>query len=326
MPDWKSYIRQRLGDLGLSPEREAEIVDELALDLEQQFVELTTGGLSEREALDEIQREGHDWPALSKEIREAKGQSVVEKLHLCSPPRVPSQRLQLLVDNLWQDLRFVVRSLAKSPGFVVVAVASLALGIGANATVFSILNQIRFEPLPYPDAERIVSIIEQSPTGDGWLSPMNAKLSAIEKHSQSLEATVQLMTGRSATLSGDGFSERIIQQIVDIDTFAMFGTRPQIGRLFEPDDVEPGGRSEAIVISHGFWQRRFGGSDDALGSTLYVEGVKKIVIGVMQPEFWLIRQSDDIALWRASDAHTRPMTRGLGKFARLREGVSIEQA
>ncbi len=245
MPDWKSYIRQRLGDLGLSPEREAEIIDELAQDLEQTFVELTAGGLSEREALDEIQREGHDWRALSKEIREAKGGSIIEKLQVSNPPRVPNQSLQLLVDGLWQDLRFVVRSLSKSPGFVAVAIASLALGIGANATVFSILNQIRFQPLPYPDSERIVNIVEQSPTGDGVRSPMNAKLSAIEEHSRSLEKTVQFNAGRSATLSGDGFSERIIQQIVDIETFAMLGTRPQIGRLFEPDDVEPGGRSEA---------------------------------------------------------------------------------
>lgn len=326
MRDWKRYVRDRLSGLGLSPERESEIAEEVAQDIEQRFADLTATGLTEHEALEEIERDSSDWQVLARDIGAAKGRTITERLRVSTPPRLPNQRLQLFADSLWQDFRFIVRSLSKSPGFVAVAIASLALGIGANATVFSILNQIGFQPLPYPDAERIVSIIEQSPSGDGWLELMNAKLSAIEEHSQSIEATVQLMTGRSATLSGDGFSERIIQQIVDIETFAMFGTRPQIGRLFEPDDVEPGGRSEAIIISHGLWQRRFGGSDDALGSTLYVEGVKKTVIGVMEPEFWLIRQSDDIALWRASDAHTRPMTRGLGKFARLREGVSIEQA
>ncbi len=230
------------------------------------------------------------------------------------------------LETLGQDLRYGARNLAKSPAFTAVAVLSLALGIGANTTVFSILNQIRFQSRPFPDADRIVMIVEKNPSGRGRRNLQTGKMFAMQEHSRSFTAISQASWGNTVTLSGEGFSERIGRQVVDVNIFSVFGVQPQLGRPLEPSDVEPGGRSEGVLISHGFWQRRFGGSRDVIGSSFEVDGVKRTVIGVMPPGFWLTRQPEDVNLWRAVDESNRPHVRGLPKYARLRDGVTVEQA
>ena len=230
------------------------------------------------------------------------------------------------LETLGQDLRYGVRSLLRSPGLTVIAVLSLALGIGANSAVFSILSQVQFRSLPFPNSDRIVMITERNPSGRGSRRLETGKMFALQEDARSLKAVSQVSWGNSVTLSGEGFAERTRRQVVDVHIFSLFGAQPQLGRLLEEGDVEPGGRSEGVVISHNLWQRAFGGTRDVIGESFLEEGVKRTVIGVMPPGFWMTRQPADIDFWRAVDETNRPQVRGLPKYALLQEGVTIEQA
>jgi putative ABC transport system permease protein len=232
------------------------------------------------------------------------------------------------MQTLWQDLRYGFRMLAKSPGFTIVAVLSLALGIGANTTIFSVINAVMLRPLPYENVDRWVAVFETMPergqTRD-WAATAN--FLDWEKQNQVFDR-MELIAGGpdTVTLSGFGETERIGRQALTPGLFRSLGIRTVLGRTFLPEDD----LGHTIVLSHDFWQRRFGSDRKLLGQTLHIDGIPYVVIGVLSPgfQFWL--GSWEIDCWEAIDFKNpdwiNRSVHWLFAMARLKPGVTLEQA
>ncbi|HEY6401983.1 MAG TPA: ABC transporter permease [Blastocatellia bacterium] len=235
------------------------------------------------------------------------------------------------MQTLWQDLRYAWRILLKTPGFTAVAVITLALGIGANTAIFSVVNAVLLRSLPYRDAERIVAIQELDPKGNPVqvTSPNFLDWRAQNTVFSHLAA----IRWRQSNLAGDGQAERIETAITSANFFEVFGAQPQAGRLFLPSD-EQAGHAPVVVLSQGLWQRRFGGAASAIGQQLILDGKSYTVIGVAPAGF---QYPDKTELWlpplrlapEMSETADVTQNRGRGYLsavARLKPGSSLEQA
>src|SRR5688572_26887618 len=219
------------------------------------------------------------------------------------------------MESLWQDVRYGVRSLARSRGFTLVAVATLALGIGANTAMFSLVNGVLLRPLPYPHAERLV------------ITPVSLPdFADLREASRSFDALAVWGTNRYTFASEGGAAEPVLGAVVSAGFFEMLG-RPVLGRT--PGERETGA---VAVIGHTLWQRRLGGTPDVVGRTIRLMGEPHTVIGVMPPEFQF--PSGQFEVWvpiegALARTPTQAQDRSLRIFralGRLAPGVSIEQA
>ena len=227
--------------------------------------------------------------------------------------------------TLIQDLRYGVRMLWKSPGFTIVAVLTLALGIGANTAIFSVVNGVLLRPLPFRDPSRLVLIAEKSSFPIISTSYENYLDWRDQSHSfESMEAT----RGSSITLTGAGEPERLNVRMATAGLFSMLGINAQIGRTFLPEEDRAGGTPVAL-LSYGLWQRRFGGSADIIGKTVNLDLQPYTVVGIL-PSGFQILQPADLYLPFTPWAKTLPADRnwhpGIIPLARLKQGVSKEQA
>ena len=227
--------------------------------------------------------------------------------------------------TLIQDLRYGVRMLWKSPGFTIVAVLTLALGIGANTAIFSVVNGVLLRPLPFRDPSRLVLIAEKSSFPIISTSYENYLDWRDQSHSfESMEAT----RGSSITLTGAGEPERLNVRMATAGLFSMLGINAQIGRTFLPEEDRAGGTPVAL-LSYGLWQRRFGGSADIIGKTVNLDLQPYTVVGIL-PSGFQILQPADVYLPFTPWAKTLPADRnwhpGIIPLARLKQGVSKEQA
>jgi putative ABC transport system permease protein len=185
---------------------------------------------------------------------------------------------------LHQDLKYAVRALIKQPGFSLVAVATLALGIGANTAIFSVINAVLLRPLPYRDANRLErvrgsSVATRQP---GNLSPMD--FLDLRDRTRRFERLAAYNNYADATLTSAGEPERVAGTRVTADFFSVLGATPEIGRDFRADDDVPGAPSVAI-LAHGLWQQRFGGDPSVVGRTVHLNGVATEVVGIMPGVF-----------------------------------------
>src|SRR5215475_4947546 len=191
-----------------------------------------------------------------------------------------------IMQTLWQDLRYGARMLFKKPGFTLIAVITLALGIGANTAIFSIVNGLLLNQLPYRNAERLAIIWTHSPganVAQDWPSP--GQFSALKSENTVFEQ-LALAQGDNAILTGDGEPERFGAVRASSAVFSLLGSRAAMGRVFLPEEDTPD-KTLTVILSHGFWQRRFGGDPNALGRTLTLNGRGYIIVGVMPPDFSL---------------------------------------
>lgn len=233
----------------------------------------------------------------------------------------------LAMDHLRQDVRFAIRSLARIPGFSMVAVLTLALGIGATTAIFSVVNGVLLRSLPYADAERLVRIWQtgrDEPSGpvEGSNSPVNFQDWRAE--ASSFEA-MSLYARSRPTLTGLGEPEVLQGSRVSPDFFRVFGAQPVLGRSFTDEENLPQG-PRTVVISHGFWQQRMAGRADALGGTLELSGTPHEIIGVAPAGFdfpegarvWMAVRNDDEGCGRGCVY--------VNTVGKLRENRSLEQA
>src|SRR5271154_493784 len=213
---------------------EGEMDAELRFHIETFAEDLMRGGVPREEALRRARLEFGGVERVKEEGREARGAKIME--------------------TLLQDLRYGARMLRKSPGFTCVAVLTLALGIGANTAIFSLVNGILLRPLPFAAPQNLVSITGTFPKG-GFV--------AMREQAQSLDVAAYF-EGHEFNLTGRGDPLRLSGVLVSADFFSVLGTRPEVGRAFYPgDDVT--GRDNYVILSHSLWQQRFGGDPSILG-------------------------------------------------------------
>jgi putative ABC transport system permease protein len=227
--------------------------------------------------------------------------------------------------TLLQDVRYAFRLLAKSPMFTVIAILTLALGIGANTAIFSVVNAVLLRPLPFRDPSRLVLVIEKSKYPTITVSYQNYLDWRDQGRSfESMEA----IYGTNATLTGKGEPDRVVARMVTAGFFPLLGVSPRIGRNFTSGEDRAGGTPVAI-LSYALWQRRFGGSNDVLGKTIDVDAQPYTVVGVLPPGFQFF-QIVDVFLpfhpWAKTLPDDRNWHPGILPVARLKPGVSMEQA
>jgi putative ABC transport system permease protein len=222
------------------------------------------------------------------------------------------------MDTLLQDLRYGIRLLLKQPGFTAVAIITLALGIGANTAIFSVVNAVLLRPLPYPDPDRLVTLRSNQSLPD---------LEDIRAQSQSFEAFGGAVM-QAQDFTGEAEPLQVQAALVNADLFKALGVKAAIGRTISEEEDRIGGEP-VVVLSAAFWQRHFGGRPDVVGKSIPLSGNSYTIVGVMPADFVMPRESPD--LW-ASVRVANPVAaqfRGvhfLRTYFRLKPGVSVAQA
>jgi predicted permease len=240
------------------------------------------------------------------------------------------------METLRQDLSYGFRTLFKNPGFTAVAVLSLAIGIGANSAIFSVINALLLRPLPYQDADRLAILWQRSPglnVAQDWFSP--GQCLDVKAENQVFEQ-VAVTIGASFNLTGQGGPEHVDGARVTSSLFPLLGAKAALGRVLLPEEDSPG-KPSTVILSHGFWRRRFGGDPQVIGKTLVLSGSSFEIVGVMQPGFSLTKEVmlTVNAIERADVLLPLPMSEGartnrgnedFNIFAKLKPGVSLAQA
>jgi predicted permease len=350
MPEWKEEILRRLAPLKLAPTREADIVDELSQHLDDRYQELLASGQSEdaafRSALDELKGE----ELLARSLKP------VEKAFY-REPIVPGKAGTTFFDGILQDIRFAFRMFRKSPGFTAVAVLTLALGIGANTAIFSLINAVMLRSLPIHNPQQLL-IVE-------WRAAHDPNTSS----SYSWSACPGISTDSSAPPGGCTFSYPTFEQLhsrsdifsdlcafiasqdehltlngsvsmasgflVSGDFFATLGARAALGRTLGPADDQLGSQPTAM-LSYAFWKGRFNGDPSIIGKSILLEKTLFTVVGITAPEFTGIDPGLPVDVWMplSSQAYVAPYfpkrtaanSTWLEMMARLKPGVSRSQA
>jgi predicted permease len=320
MPSWEPAIRARLTSLRLTPAREQEIVDELSQHLEDRWRELVAGGVSDEEATRLALEDFSEQDLLARYLKPLRQSNTPAST-------VPAAPTGHMFSDLWQDVRYAVRTLRKQPSFTVAAVLTLALGIGANAAVFSIVNAVLIRPLPYPDSGRLLAVYSRYQPATGFDFPF-FPLSGPEF--ADLRARVQGLQGVAAygfinrNLALDsGSAERVMTMRVTAPFFEVLGATPMRGRTFTEDEAQ---RQQGCLAVLAYDPADPAGM--AVGSSIRLDDMPCEVIGVMPRGF--VFRDERVRVWTPQVINTQesPLNRqshGLTAVARLREGVTLDQ-
>lgn len=350
MPDWTRHIRARLASLHLSPSRENEIVEELSQHLEDRWRELVTGGASENEATKLALAGFRDGDLLARQLAR------LRQAHASEPgaPGLPAERW---LGDLWQDFRYAWRVSWRSPGFTVAATLTLALGIGANSAIFSLVDAVLLRTLPVNRPEQLV-LIDQVMARGGTQNisrPLFEQLreerrvfsgvfagedgvTEVRTGDPAPDAALQRPGASSSTATGDAAdrSQTASVQAVSGEYFQVLGTSVFIGRTFTPEDDRTPGAHPVAVLSHRFWTRRLGADPLIVGRNIPLAGQPFTIVGVARPDFFgeAVGRAPDI--WVPMMMHPTlnagpsllgdPRTGWLKAMGRLQPGVTHQQA
>ena len=285
-----------------------ELDEELGGYLEMEAAEKMNLGMSRKDALREVRLERGSLEVTRETLRAATWESVVE--------------------TCWQDLRFAARILRKSPGFTIVAVLTLALGIGADTAIFSLVDRILLQPLPFAQPDQLVAITDWYPQG---------ALVAMRENLHSMEVGAY-WEDQELNLIGHGEPVRLYGTVVSANLFSLLGVRPEIGRTFSADEDQPG-KDNLVILSHALWLQKFGGDANVIGHWVTLEGQARQIVGVMPTGFQLasathstpMRRSTPVQFW--VPLHLDPRVVGaywgsnfMPVIGRLHPGVTLEQA
>jgi hypothetical protein len=236
------------------------------------------------------------------------------------------------MSTLVQDFRYSLRVLARKPGFTAVVVLTLALGIGANTAMFSVVNKVLLDPLPFPQPERLVSLHASKPNFErGSISYPN--FIDWQKDNRSFTA-MGVFRPVAMTFTGMGEAERVAAEFVTADFFSLLGVKPVLGRTFTEGEDRIGA-APIVLASEGFWQRKLGSSREILGRTLTLDGRSFTIVGVIPASFHMGTVSDGLlgrevyvpmGQWNSNALSVRGAGLGIHGIARLKPGVTLEQA
>ena len=225
--------------------------------------------------------------------------------------------------NLIQDLRYAVRMMLKQPVFTAVAVIALALGIGANTAIFTVVNAVLLRPLPYDDPDSLVWVWDTQPQLPTAPTSLPDFIDWNEQN-QSFESLAAFLNGNMFVDDGNGVQDTAVG-LVTPDFFSVFHVKPVLGRTFTEEETQPG-RHRVAVLSQGMWQRRFGADPNVLSQTIQLSGAAYTIIGVLPAGF---RYPNEAQLWRPIQIDPKQLNRGphyLQVVGRLKSGVTIQQA
>lgn len=233
-----------------------------------------------------------------------------------------------LLESIWQDVLYAVRTLRKSPSFTTTAAATLALAIGANTAMFSVVNAVLLRPLPYRSPEQLAMLWTDSPGQNLQGRPAYLTVEAWRRQSTSF-ADMAVLDPVSATLTDTDGAEKISVARISPNFFPLLGVQPLQGRSFSAEEAEQ--RRRLALISHRFWQTRFGGSDDAIGASIELDGLRSQIIGVLPAGFQFPGLNADVWEPHTSfpDWEARRGVRGAGSWfvvGRLRPNVTVDHA
>ncbi|HKY45884.1 MAG TPA: ABC transporter permease, partial [Pyrinomonadaceae bacterium] len=226
-----------------------------------------------------------------------------------------------------KDIRYALRTLARRPGFTAVAVITLALGIGANTAIFSVVNGVLLRPLDYPEPERLVALRESnaSKQPDSQVSPANFRE---WRRQNTVFSDMAVYRTVSYNLTGDSNPERLLAGRVSAGLFKTLGVNPLLGREFYPEEDQPGS-DKVVIISEGLWHRRFGSEANVIGKTLRLSGEDYTVIGVM-PKSLRLPDQRERELWTpiafTENERIYHHVRFVEAIARLKPRVTLDQA
>ncbi|HEY0284201.1 MAG TPA: ABC transporter permease [Vicinamibacterales bacterium] len=229
------------------------------------------------------------------------------------------------MDQLLQDLRYGIRTLAKAPGFTIVAILTLAVGIGANAAIFSVVNAVLLKPVPFPDPDRLVMFMNTFPQGSG----SNASPAKFQhwREQTSVVQDVAAFRNNVVNFTGGGIPEQLRAGEVSADYFRLLGAPVLRGRTFSADEDRPGGQ-RTVILSHSLWRRRFASDPGVIGTTMSLSGDPHTVIGIIGPAFDVGEFGPPLDVWVAFqlDPHTKDQGHYFSVAGRLKPGVALEQA
>ncbi len=310
---WYGEIRRRLAGLGLAPAREAEIVAEIADHLEQQYERAMACRASAAEAEGQALAALDD-PGLLEQLRAVERTKVVEPIALGTPAG------RNYAADLWRDVRYAARMFRRNPGFTVLAVLSLALGIGGNTVMFHTLSAALLRPLPYPESHRLVRAAE---TG---FYPLGG-LVALQQQSRTMEIA-GFQPNVQCNLTGVGEPWRLSGSAVSGNLPSVLGVEAELGQTFHAGEDQPG-KDNRVLLSHALWQDRFGGNPQIVGRVIRLCGTDRRIAGVMPAgfafpdataRFWIplhLDPRDQTSYW-AKDF--------LPVIGRIRPGATLAQA
>jgi len=236
------------------------------------------------------------------------------------------------LETFWQDLRYGARMLRKQPGFSLIAVLTLALGIGANTAIFSVVNAVLVKPLLYPHSDLVVQIWQTNPRANRWGEWISYPAFVDYRRQNRVFEDIGAYRTWLWNITGGDHPEVLRGARVTSNLFSVLSVQPMLGRSFLPEEEQPG-RNQVVILSYGFWQRRFGSDPALVGKTVTIDGLNHTVVGVMPPGFDLPYNVSSAVF--ASDAWIPPgddpelEDRGSPNYrvlARLKPGITIQQA
>jgi putative ABC transport system permease protein len=333
--DWTAFVRERLRLPDLTPERESRIVRELAAQLDDFYRDAVARGADD-EAADAYAREQiHDWDRMAQDVWLADRRHAKPRFDRLVEPRLETLAVRhdgtahrqrggaLVFSNILRDMRYAVRQLVRTPGFTIVAILTLALGIGVTSAIFTVVNGVLLRPLPYPNPQSLVRVHELLQKF-GRFSVAPATFLDWRQQNTVFER-IAAFNSTGATMADKDGPQRLAGGLVSWDAFELLGVSPALGRTFRADEDAPG-KDDVVILSHGMWQRRFDGDPGILGRSVSFNGNPVTVIGVMPAGFSFVGESE---FWRPLALNPANASRGghfLGVIARLKPGVTVQQA
>ena len=286
MPEWRAGIDARLAALGVSPTRRADILAEIGLHLQDRYDELRDAGHADDEAR-RIAEMDLETDRLLRELAR------VERRAPLDPPVLGNAR-HTVMSTLWQDLKYAARSLRLNPAYTSIVIATLTLGIGANAAIFSVADAVMLRPFPFPDVDRIVVLNETTRREQQTMSVAWPTFQDWKAQNQSFEH-LGIYRNTVAILTGGDRPERLLGAIASSGVFGAMGVTPIAGRVFTAADDHPDA-AKSVVISERLWRGRFDADPSILGRAIVLNNEPHVIVGIMPPAMRFPQRTTDVWL------------------------------